>query len=148
MISNLVRSCLLWPGVECRRGRGVSVAVRHVSWPPAWRTAATSAEVAADVGLPAVGAGRRVDAGGEPISMHDRVMSPAQQGEVARVRGAAIDPVLDMVGIAPMRRRPATRERAAAVAPPQRGELGRRGEPRAAPEVEQLAAAVDRKSVV
>lgn len=54
----------------------------------------------------------------QPITMDDRVVTTAQQGPIGHVGGAAIDPVDEMVGIAPMRRRPAPSECAPSIAQP------------------------------
>ena len=74
----------------------------------------------------------------QPVTMHHGVMAPAQQRGVRQVAPATINPVSDMVGIAPMRRDPAPGERARLITQPQRLHLTRSKQPRRATPIEDL----------
>jgi hypothetical protein len=100
-----------------------SASVATVAW---WAGGGREAAVGAAGQLPA------------PL-MHGPMMGPAQQGQVRQVGGAAVDPVPQMMGVAPGKRPVAVGEDAAAVAHGQGVALGRRDDPGAAAKVQRLA---------
>jgi hypothetical protein len=86
-------------------------------------------------GEPPVGA-----AGQLPAAFVDRpVMGPAQQGEVGEVGGAAVDPVAQVVGVAPGQGPVTVGEDTAAVADGQGVALGGVDDPGRPPHIEGLA---------
>ena len=70
-------------------------------------------------------------------------MSPAQQGRVGQLRYAAVEPVDQVVGIAPMRGDRTFRERTHSIAQPQRRRLASSEEPGRPPEVKHFALAAE-----
>ena len=61
--------------------------------------------------------------------MHGPVMDPAQQGQVGQVGGAAMQPMLEVMGLAPGQGPVAVGENTAAVTDGQGGALGRLDDP-------------------
>ena len=59
-----------------------------------------------------------------PALMNRSMMSPAQQGQVGQVGGAAVQPMPQMMAIAPGQRPLAAREHTATIADRQGGPLG------------------------
>jgi hypothetical protein len=86
------------------------------------------------------GHGGRVNAAEEVVAVDHAVMSPAQQGQVVDPGLAAVGPMDQMVGVAPVSRGGAARETAAAVAPPESGELPGRGQASRPAELEDFPA--------
>ena len=81
-------------------------------------------------------------AGQPPAALMDRAMvGPAHQGQVLEVGGAAMEPVDQMVGLAPGRGPVAAGHRAAAVADHQGGPLGGRDDPAGPADLQRLGAA-------
>ncbi len=86
-------------------------------------------------GEPAVG----LVAGQPPAALMDRpVVGSAQQGQVGQVGGAPVEPVAQMMGLAPGQGTGTTREDAAAVAHGQGGALGGGDDPAGPAEVQRL----------
>ncbi len=75
-----------------------------------------------------------------PAALMDRpMMGPAHQGQIGQIGGAAIQPVDQMMGLAPGQGALAVREDAAAVADSQSGPLGRADDPGGPAQVQRLA---------
>ena len=70
--------------------------------------------------------------------VHGSVVGPAQQGQVGQVGGAAVDPVAQMVGLAPGQRAGTVGEDAAAVADGQGGALGGLDDPGGPADLQRL----------
>jgi hypothetical protein len=80
-------------------------------------------------------------AGQVPAALMDRpVMSPAQQGQVGQVGGAAMQPVAQMVGFAPAERAVTAGNDTAAVADGQGGPLGGLDDPAGPADLQRLGA--------
>jgi hypothetical protein len=71
--------------------------------------------------------------------MHRPMMSPAHQGQVGQVGRAAMEPVLEMVGLTPAQGPVTAREDTATVAHGQSGALGGLDDPGGPPHVQRLA---------
>jgi hypothetical protein len=79
-------------------------------------------------------------AGQPPAALMDRAMvGPAHQGQVAKVGRAAVQPVAQMVGLAPGQRPGAVGEHTATVADGQGGPLGGLDHPGRPPHLQRLA---------
>ena len=81
------------------------------------------------------------DGGGEVVLVDPGVVVGAEQGQVGQGGGPAVGPVLDVVGVAPLRWSPASGEGAPCVAGPECGLQGGGDQAFGAPDVQGLALA-------